>query len=95
MEDLAPPSIQKTQNIFFSQQKLKNFLSQSFQNSQVYIDLSEIRRQFSYWKQELPFVTPYYAIKCNPDPKIVEFLGTLGAKFDCASQGEMQLVHSL
>lgn len=95
MEDLAPPSIQKTQNIFFYQQKLKNFLSQSFQNSQVYIDLSEIRRQFLYWKQELPFVTPFYAIKCNPDPKIVEFLGKLGAKFDCASQGEMQLVHSL
>ena len=35
------------------------------------------------------------AIKCNPDPKIVQLLASLGAGFDCASKAEMELVLNL
>jgi diaminopimelate decarboxylase len=44
------------------------------------------------WKRQLPDVIPYYAVKCNPDPVILNVLGKMGVNFDCATQGEIQLV---
>jgi len=35
-------------------------------------------------------VKPYYAVKCNSEPKILQWLGELGSGFDCASAGEME-----
>ncbi|MCJ1412988.1 hypothetical protein MMC19_007089 [Ptychographa xylographoides] len=58
-------------------------------------DLGEVYRQHMRWKRNLPRVTPHYAIKCNPDPKIVQLLASLGAGFDCASKAEMELVLNL
>ena len=34
---------------------------------------------------------PYFAIKCNPHPKIVEWLAAMNCNFDCASLNEVQL----
>lgn len=76
-EILPPPSIEQTQELFFSQSSLQEYYSQEFQNSLLFVDLSEIIRQYNYWRQELNFITPYYAIKCNPDPKIVELLAQM------------------
>lgn len=47
------------------------------------------------WKQLLPEVVPFYAIKCNPDAVLVRTLKSLGCGFDCASQGEISLVTSM
>ena len=55
-------------------------------------NLSSIENQVMLWKRQLPDVTPYYAVKCNPDPIILNVLGKLGVNFDCATQGEIQLV---
>jgi ornithine decarboxylase len=41
---------------------------------------------------ELPRVTPYYAVKCNPDPAILETLSALGCGFDVASRKELSQV---
>jgi ornithine decarboxylase len=54
------------------------------------IDLGEIIRAFSRWKKCLPNVQPYYAMKCNPDHKIVQLLADLGCSFDCASRTEIE-----
>lgn len=48
--------------------------------------------RFRLWQRHLPFIKPYYAVKCNPDPQMVRVLGTLGAGFDCASMAEQRLV---
>lgn len=40
----------------------------------------------------MPRVTPFYAIKCNGDPGLVQLLASLGAGFDCASMGEISQV---
>ena len=37
----------------------------------------------------MPRITPFYAVKCNPDPGIMRTLAALGAGFDCASAREM------
>lgn len=53
------------------------------------VDLGDIIRQYYRWKKNLPRVIPYYAIKCNPCPIIIELLDKLGCCFDCASQQEI------
>uniref|UniRef100_A0A3P8XMB1 ornithine decarboxylase n=1 Tax=Esox lucius TaxID=8010 RepID=A0A3P8XMB1_ESOLU len=40
-------------------------------------------------------VCPFYAVKSNNSPPIIKMLGTVGAGFDCASQGEIEQVLSL
>jgi len=55
-------------------------------------DLASIESMYKLWKQELPMVEPFYAVKCNPDPVIVRLLASLGCSFDCATMGEMDLV---
>ena len=55
-------------------------------------DLGEVYRQHLRWKRNLPRVKPFYAVKCNPDPKVLELLTGLGAGFDCASKTEIEQV---
>ena len=44
------------------------------------------------WFRELPTVKPYYAVKCNPDPTLIDILRGFGFGFDCASQRELSLM---
>jgi len=55
-------------------------------------NLNKVIDQFKQWKQELPMVEPFYAVKCNPDVAILRLLASLGCNFDCATMGEIQLV---
>jgi ornithine decarboxylase len=54
------------------------------------IDLGEVIRAYRRWKRCLPNVKPYYAMKCNPNHKIVNLLAALGCSFDCASKTEIE-----
>jgi len=56
------------------------------------INLGSVYHQFIRWKTLLPRIQPFYAIKCQPDPKIIALLGKLGAGFDCASKQEIKTV---
>ncbi|KAI1814546.1 ornithine decarboxylase [Poronia punctata] len=55
-------------------------------------DLGEVYRQHMRWKKNLPRVKPFYAVKCNPDPKVIQLLAALGTGFDCASKSEIEQV---
>ncbi|RKP11771.1 hypothetical protein BJ684DRAFT_23198 [Piptocephalis cylindrospora] len=57
------------------------------------LDRARLRDQIRLWYQHLPTIMPFYAIKCNPEPMILEELarygdGPGGVGFDCASAGE-------
>lgn len=56
------------------------------------INLNSVIQKYFEWQKELPMVTPYYAVKCNPDPQIIKVLSSVGCQFDCATQGEMERV---
>ncbi|EDW02258.1 ornithine decarboxylase 1 [Drosophila grimshawi] len=58
-------------------------------------DLSTVERMFQLWQQNMPRVKPFYAVKCNDDPLILQTLAKLGAGFDCASKNEMKQVLDL
>lgn len=55
-------------------------------------DLGEVYRQHLRWKLNLPRVKPFYAVKCNPDPRVLELLAAMGTGFDCASKTEIEQV---
>jgi len=56
------------------------------------IDLSAVIRKQWQWKALLPRVHPFYAVKCNSSPAIVNTLASLGVNFDCASKAEIQQI---
>jgi ornithine decarboxylase len=43
------------------------------------------------WSRELPGIKPYYAVKCNPEPKLLGWIKDSGFGFDCASAREMDI----
>jgi ornithine decarboxylase len=48
--------------------------------------------QVILWEKYLPSIKPYYALKSNPDPKILEWLReTKKVSVDCASPNEIEL----
>ncbi|ORY29411.1 ornithine decarboxylase [Rhizoclosmatium globosum] len=53
-------------------------------------DMGEVIRQHIQWKEMLPRVEPFYAMKCCPDPMVIKTLATLGTGFDCASRTEIE-----
>ncbi len=59
----------------------------------IVVDHEVLRRNYREFKDDLPRVQVYYAVKSNPDPAIVETLYELGASFDVASLAEFMLVH--
>ena len=81
-------------------QQLKAVLSQidvaacdaDGENAFFVADLSQVYRQYLRWQRELPRIVPFYAVKCNPEPVVLQLLAALGTGFDCASNGEIQTI---
>jgi ornithine decarboxylase len=57
------------------------------------VDHDELRRSYRTFREHLPRVQAYYAVKANPDPAIVRTLFREGASFDVASLPEFQIVY--
>lgn len=75
---------------------INNFLEKDIHEEAFFIvDLGKIIRQYAKWKKYLPNVTPYYAVKCNPNPVIIETLNLMGCYFDCASKNEISMVYDI
>lgn len=58
-------------------------------------DLNQVYNSVQLWKQQLPRVQAHYAVKCNTNMKVVEFLAEKGVNFDCASKNEIDAVLQL
>ena len=72
---------------------INDFLEDNQSERAFYIiDLGEIINAYNVWTRLLPDVKPYYAMKCNPNPVILEVLASLGINFDCASENEMRSI---
>jgi len=56
------------------------------------MDLGKLKRRWAQWQSCLPRIVPYYAVKCNNDPGLLDLLVSLGAGFDCASEAEVMKV---
>ncbi|EPS41306.1 hypothetical protein H072_4823 [Dactylellina haptotyla CBS 200.50] len=60
-------------------------------------DLDVVRHQLARWKKHLPLVRPFYAVKCNPTPRLLSLLAepSYNLGFDCATHGEISQILSL
>ncbi|KAG7363508.1 ornithine decarboxylase [Nitzschia inconspicua] len=92
------------------QQQLQEELEDALDDGFMCIDLQVVQRKLRIWHQLFSFpnnnglenkaVTPYYAIKCNPDQQIIHWLAKADANYsdmslplgyDCASMAELTL----
>lgn len=59
------------------------------------VDVGDIVYKVKLWKLKMPRVEPFYAVKCNGEPAVLELLAGLGLGFDCASKAEIDCVRAL
>ncbi|XP_069032875.1 antizyme inhibitor 1b [Embiotoca jacksoni] len=55
-------------------------------------DLGALMRQHVCWQSVMPQLQPYYQVKCNSSPAVIEVLASLGLGFVCANKAEVSLV---
>ncbi len=57
------------------------------------IDHNKIRENYREFREKLPDVQAYFAVKANSNPQIIKTMYDMGASFDVASFPEFMLVH--
>ncbi|KNE70258.1 hypothetical protein AMAG_14409 [Allomyces macrogynus ATCC 38327] len=69
--------------------------SPAFNDTTVLVtDVGQIYSQYRQWREHLPTIEPFYAVKCNPAPVILETLVRASAGFDIASAWEVDQVRA-
>ncbi|TLX16411.1 type III PLP-dependent enzyme [Rhizobium sp. MHM7A] len=58
------------------------------------VDLDIIRENYQRFTSAMPDMKVYYAIKANPEHKILSVLASEGSNFDCASVAEIEMALS-
>ncbi|KAL6456868.1 hypothetical protein MHYP_G00338310 [Metynnis hypsauchen] len=58
----------------------------------VVANLGALMQQHVLWQSTLPLVRPFYPVKCNGSPAVIEVLAALGVGFVCANKAEISLV---
>ncbi|KAG2440307.1 hypothetical protein HXX76_004416 [Chlamydomonas incerta] len=74
------------------QEAIKHIVRHKPDDTFYVVDLANVQRMFKAWRAAMPRVVPFYAVKCNPEPGILKLLNALGAGFDCASKGELDMM---
>ncbi|GBM69736.1 Ornithine decarboxylase [Araneus ventricosus] len=59
------------------------------------LDIDDVFEKVKNWKEKMPRVDIYYAMKCNTDRVLLQTLAALNVGFDCASQFEIETILSL
>ncbi|MDD4721287.1 MAG: type III PLP-dependent enzyme [Acidaminococcaceae bacterium] len=70
-------------------------LAENFETPLLVLSLDQIEKNYCFLKTHLPKVRLHYAMKANPDLRILERLSELGSSFDVASDGEIRTLAEL
>lgn len=57
-------------------------------------DLGVVMRQHVRWRTHMARIRPYYPVRCNSSPTVIDFLAALGTGFICTNKTELELVQS-
>jgi ornithine decarboxylase len=82
------PSTTISPSLLLAQKLIRNGREDAFS----VVNLNNVIQQMTRWKNALPRVRVFSAVKCNPDVEIMKTLASLGAGFDVASSAELDLV---
>jgi ornithine decarboxylase len=55
------------------------------------LDLEVVRGNYLAFARAMPDTRIFYAVKANPEPRVLELLASLGSCFDCASVAEIDM----
>ncbi|GBM63231.1 Ornithine decarboxylase [Araneus ventricosus] len=58
-------------------------------------DIDDVVEKVNHWREKMPRVDPFYAMKCNSDPMLLRTLAALDVGFDCASKMEIETIVNL
>ncbi|NWW83944.1 AZIN1 inhibitor, partial [Rhynochetos jubatus] len=58
-------------------------------------DLGKLVKKNIQWQNVMAPIKPFYPVRCNSTPGVLEILGTLGVGFACSNKSEMVLVQDL
>lgn len=73
-------------------QRFEAYASEERERALFVSDVGVVERQLARWHKNLPDVLPFYAVKCNPDPVMLNNLAKSGTNFDCASGSEIRSI---
>lgn len=76
-------------NGFRLSEKVVRELADRNETPLLVLSLDEVEANYRMLKKHLPMVSVYYAMKANPDLRLVRRLADLGSSFDVASDGEI------
>ena len=76
-------------------QKIEQKISSGCADNFMVCELWKLQERYELWQLHMPRVQPFYAIKCNKDPRVLEALASLGCGFDCASWEEIDAALAL
>ncbi|XP_036602476.1 antizyme inhibitor 2-like [Trichosurus vulpecula] len=79
----------------FVQEKIQELSDSDERDAFMVADLGVLAEQHQIFRQALPRVTPFFAVKCNNSLSVLRVLANLGTGFDCASRGELEQVLSM
>ncbi len=68
-------------------------LADTYSTPLLVLSLEQIELNYKLLAENMPDVKIYYAVKANPDERIVRRLNELGGYFDVASDGEMRMLN--
>jgi ornithine decarboxylase len=82
---------------YISDKDWERFLefSRDLESPCIVINLNTIRLNYQRLRGLFPYSQIYYAIKANPERKVISLLAEMGSNFDIASRPELDLVLSL
>ena len=71
---------------------VREALKQGYDRPFLLIDTEIVRNKVRRFKSALPRVHPHYAVKANPDPRVLKVLIEEGAGFEIASIAELDVL---
>ena len=79
----------------FGPQWAQQHLSRGYDQPVILIHGDTIRHKADRFQAALPRVTPHFAVKSNPDPRVLGLLDAKGVKFEIASREELDSLLAL
>jgi ornithine decarboxylase len=76
-------------------QHVRDALKQGYTKPFLLVDTEIVRNKIRRFKAALPRVHPHYAVKANPDPRVLKVLIEEGAGFEIASIAELDILLGL
>src|SRR5215813_358235 len=97
----TPPEIEQSQlldthpEVRLDFSHVRDALRNGYTRPFLLIDTSIVRAKARRFKAVMPRVHPHYAVKANPDPRVLKVLIEEGAGFEIASIAELDLLLEL